>query len=327
MESAINDRSMNDDQAMNKSSVTGVPNAAVDPNVQAESGDPSSSKGSGVQRDVLGAEKTGPAPSAGEMAGYAGSDVTGGDLTAHHDAGAAMDASLQQRGAEQQMQQQQVAGEVASQTTDLKPHSANPEDGTPTNERASDDSRGGSMPDETAGTASTFDDETQKKTMNSEASATNDMTSSTRSNDEAAQNELAEANDKFLRLVAEFENFKRQAARREQETRERAARNVIEDLLPVLDNFERAVEAARTSDDFAGVRMGVEFIAQQFRDTLKGHGVEAIETQGQPFDPLKHDALEEIESDQPAGTIVNEAQRGYLYKGQVMRASRVRVAS
>ena len=139
--------------------------------------------------------------------------------------------------------------------------------------------------------------------------------------------ELAAANDKFLRLVAEFENFKRQAARREIETRERAARNVIEDLLPVLDNFERAVEAARTSDDIAGVRMGVEFIAQQFRDTLKGHGVEAIETQGQPFDPTKHDALEEIESEHPAGTIVNEAQRGYLYKGQVMRASRVRVAS
>ena len=129
MESAINDKSMNDDQAMNKSAVTGVPNAAVDPNVQAESGDPSSSEGTGVQRDVAGAEKTGPGPSAGETAGYAGSDVTGGDLTAHQNAGAALDASVAQRGEEQQMLQQQIQGNVAQQTTDLKPSAADPENG------------------------------------------------------------------------------------------------------------------------------------------------------------------------------------------------------
>ncbi len=129
MESAINDKSMNDDQAMNKSAVTGVPNAAVDPNVQAESGDPSSSEGTGVQRDVAGAEKTGPGPSAGETAGYAGSDVTGGDLTAHQSAGAALDASVAQRGEEQQMLQQQIQGNVAQQTTDLKPSAADPENG------------------------------------------------------------------------------------------------------------------------------------------------------------------------------------------------------
>lgn len=137
----------------------------------------------------------------------------------------------------------------------------------------------------------------------------------------------AESEDKYLRAVAELENFKRQAARRETEARERATRSVIEDLLPVLDNFERALEAARTAKDVEGVRVGVEFIAQQLRDTLRGHGVEAIETHGQSFDPLKHDALEEVgESEHPEGTILSEAQRGYMYKGQVMRASRVRVA-
>lgn len=138
---------------------------------------------------------------------------------------------------------------------------------------------------------------------------------------------LTQSEDKFLRAVAELENFKRQAARRETEARERAARNVIEDLLPVLDNFERALEAAQTAKDVEGVRVGVEFIAQQLRDTLRGHGVETIETKGQVFDPLKHDALEEVRgSEHPEGTILSEAQRGYTYKGQILRPSRVRVA-
>ncbi len=144
---------------------------------------------------------------------------------------------------------------------------------------------------------------------------------------EEAARVVAENEDRFLRAVAELENFKRQAARRETEARERASRNVIEDLLPVLDNFERALEAARTAKDVEGVRMGIEFIAQQLRDALKGHGVESIEALGQKFDPLKHDALEEVaESGHPEGTVLSEAQRGYLYKGQVLRPSRVRVA-
>lgn len=136
-----------------------------------------------------------------------------------------------------------------------------------------------------------------------------------------------ENDERFLRAVAELENFKRQAARREQEARERASRNVIEDLLPVLDNFERALEAARTAKDVEGVRTGIEFIAQQLRDALKGHGVESIESLGQKFDPLKHDALEEVAgSEHPEGTILSEAQRGYTFKGQILRPSRVRVA-
>jgi len=75
------------------------------------------------------------------------------------------------------------------------------------------------------------------------------------------------------------------------------------------------------------LRVGVEFIAQQLRDTLKNYGVEPIEAQGRKFDPLHHEALEEVsDSGHPEGTVVDEAQRGYSYKGQVLRPSRVRVA-
>lgn len=122
MKAAINDKSMDKSETLDKSDVTGVPSNANDPKVD-----------SGVQRDVQGSQKSGPAPAAGEMAGHAGSDVTGGDLTAHHDAGAAMDASIAQRSAEQKMWAQQNMGEVAQQTVDLKPDAAHPEGGLPSN--------------------------------------------------------------------------------------------------------------------------------------------------------------------------------------------------
>ena len=310
MKIAINDKSMEKSETLNKSDVTGVPSNANDPKVD-----------SGVQHDVQGSEKSGPAPSAGETAGYAGSDVTGGDLTAHQDAGAAMDASVAQRGAEQEMWAQQNAGEVAQQTVDLKPDASHPESGLPTNADGK----------ENTGGANAMDDDTQKKTMNddnlNDAGSAQSSSAPTSSVSDETPRAATENDERFLRAVAELENFKRQSARREQEARERASRNVIEDLLPVLDNFERALEAARTARDVEGVRMGIEFIAQQLRDALKGHGVESIESLGQKFDPLKHDALEEVVgSEQPEGTILSEAQRGYTYKGQVLRPSRVRVA-
>ena len=140
--------------------------------------------------------------------------------------------------------------------------------------------------------------------------------------------ELAQAKAALLQLAADFENFKRLSARRETEARDRAVRSFTEDLLPVLDNFERAVDAAKNATDVASVRVGVEFILQMLRDSLKSHGVTVIAALGQPFDPMQHEAVEEIEADgASAGTIVEETLRGYAFKGQVLRASRVKVAS
>lgn len=139
--------------------------------------------------------------------------------------------------------------------------------------------------------------------------------------------ELAETKAQLLQLAADFENYKRQAARRESETRDRTVRSVVEDLLPVLDNFERAVDAAKNATDVESLRVGVEFILQMFQEALRNNGVQPIEAKGQSFDPLHHEAIEEIESDEAPGTIVEEAQRGYVYKGHVLRASRVKVAA
>lgn len=139
--------------------------------------------------------------------------------------------------------------------------------------------------------------------------------------------ELAETKAQILQLAADFENYKRQAARRESEIRDRTVRNVVEDLLPVLDNFERAVDAAKNATDVESLRVGIGFILQMFQEALRNNGILPIEAKGQSFDPLHHEAIEEIESDQAPGTVVEEAQRGYVYKGHVLRASRVKVAA
>lgn len=139
--------------------------------------------------------------------------------------------------------------------------------------------------------------------------------------------ELNEAKAQLVQMAADFENYKRQVARRESEARDRAVRGVVEDLLPVLDNFERAVQAAENASDMESLRVGIGFILQMFQEALRNNGVTAIEAKGQSFDPLHHEAIEEVESSEAPGTVVEEAQRGYVYKGHVLRASRVKVAA
>jgi molecular chaperone GrpE len=232
-----------------------------------------------------------------EFAGIGGKDTPGGEYTQPQDVDQALEENIRQRTEDGEMQQRQMEGEVEIQTHDLKPHPAHPETGLPENPTDSENS-GGANESGDAGEASTHNASTQN----------------------------IEADERFLRAVADLENYKRQAERRINEARERAARNVIEDLLPVLDNFERALEAAQTASDMNSLKIGIEFIAQQFRDALKNHGVEEIPATGQTFDPLRHEAIEQVPSDAPEGTVVSEAQRGYLYRGQVLRPSRVKVS-
>ena len=145
---------------------------------------------------------------------------------------------------------------------------------------------------------------------------------------EATRAELDETKDKLLRLAADFENYKKLALRRESETKERAVKNILTDLLPVLDNFERAVHASSSSQDVQNLRIGVEFILQQLHEVLRSNGVEPIEATGQKFDPKFHEAQEEVPSEEhESGTVLDEMQRGYRYKDQVLRPTTVRVSS
>lgn len=251
---------------------------------------------------------------AAEVAGPGGAAVLGGDLTPAQDAGEAMQENLDQRAAEQEFGRQQQGGEVETQTKDLKPHPAHPDEGLSPSSTGKENSGGANA--EATGAASDGAGEANASDTTVGASASDVARAG------------SEHDDRFLQLAADFENYKRQVARRESETRERAVLSVLEDILPVLDNFELAITHAKNAKDLDSVRIGVEHILQQLRNTLKSHGVEPLEATGQKFDPLCHEALEEVAgSGAPEGTIVGETQRGYAFKGQVLRPSRVRVSN
>ena len=260
-------------------------------------------------------------PVTGEVDGPGGMAMPGGEITEPQDAGAASDEANAARGRSQRVEEAQHAGKIEHQTIHQTPTANNPEEGLPVETVESESS--GVDQKNMSNSANNNDDDNAKKNSDLNNS---DLKNSDADASGEKLDELMQAKTQLLQLAADFENFRKQAARRESETRERAVRSVVEDLLPVLDNFERALGAATSTPDIESLKTGVGFILQQFQEALKIHGVEPIESKGKTFNPKEHEALEEIESNQQAGTIVDDVQRGYSFKGQILRPSRVRVA-
>ncbi len=130
--------------------------------------------------------------------------------------------------------------------------------------------------------------------------------------------------DRLARLQAEFDNARKRAVREQQEFREFAAAEVIKNLLPTLDSFERALKAGGNASEF---RNGIELIYRQFQDALQKIGVQPIAALGQPFDPRVHEAIEMVDTTEvPDHQVVDELQRGYKYKERLLRPAMVRVA-
>lgn len=223
-----------------------------------------------------------------EVAGPGGADLTGGEVTPPQDAAAESKESNQVRIEDTKMEERQQEGKVEMQRENEPPPSEVGEEENDASKKKSDDGK----------------EEVSKEEVSEE---------------EKLRNQL-------LHLAADFENYKRQTVRREQEVRERAVRGLLEELFPVLDNFERAVLAAEKTNDVQSLKIGVEYILQQFQEALKNNGAEPIEALGKPFDPALHDAVEESESEEKPGTVIEDQLRGYLFNGQVLRPSRVRVA-
>ena len=137
--------------------------------------------------------------------------------------------------------------------------------------------------------------------------------------------ELKEKSDRILRLQADFENFRRRTAKEKEELAAVITQNILGDLLPLLDNFERAMAVEQT--DGEAFQKGVEMIFTQLREVLDKHGLQSIEAEGQTFDPNFHQAVMRVEdSDAPDGTITQVLQKGYQAKGRVIRPAMVQVA-
>ena len=140
------------------------------------------------------------------------------------------------------------------------------------------------------------------------------------------QAEKDELMQTLVRRQADFENYRKRVERERQEDRRHGTGRLIEDLLPVLDAFERALKA---HDDpaYEEYRKGLELMYRQLWDTLSRHGLERIVAAGKPFDPHYHQAIERVESDDhPEGTVLDVLQDGFLFHGRVVRPSMVRVS-
>ena len=136
--------------------------------------------------------------------------------------------------------------------------------------------------------------------------------------------ELAEKENRYLRLQADFENFRRRTRQEKEELAAVVTQNLLKDLLPFLDNFERALAAENS--DAESLRAGVEMMYKQLVEALKKEGLEYIETKGKPFDPNFHQAVMRVEdAEKEDGEIVAELQKGYMAKGRVIRPSMVQV--
>ena len=140
------------------------------------------------------------------------------------------------------------------------------------------------------------------------------------------QDKLAEKEERILRLQADFENFRRRTVKEKEELSAVVTQGLLTDMLPILDNFERAMSAEAT--DAEAFRKGVDMIFTQFGEALAKNGLEHIEVAGQKFDPNFHQAVMRVENpDLEDGTIAQELQKGYTVKGRVIRPSMVQVVA
>jgi molecular chaperone GrpE len=134
-----------------------------------------------------------------------------------------------------------------------------------------------------------------------------------------------EANDKFVRLYSEFENFRRRTAKEKLELIGSASGDLIKDLLPVLDDMERAIASNKTAEDIDTVKEGFELVHNKFSKTLQSKGLEAADVVGEAFDAEVHEAVAKIPAPEKKlkGKIIDVVEKGYSLNEKVLRYSKV----
>ncbi len=145
-----------------------------------------------------------------------------------------------------------------------------------------------------------------------------------------AMEKQKEYRDKFLRLAAEFENYKKIVEKEKASIRDSAIEKVVLDLAPILNNFNLAlhsISGAEEGQDFDNLLKGVEMIYAQLVSVLESYGIKVIEAEGESFDPRFHEAIEVIETDEvEPGKVVRQYEPGYLLKNKLIKPARVAVA-
>lgn len=145
---------------------------------------------------------------------------------------------------------------------------------------------------------------------------------------EKLEEKLADLEDKRVRQLAEFENFRKRSDKEKSQMFEVGAKTVVEKMLPVVDNFERGLQAVPEEEKDTPFVQGVELVYKQFMTALNELGVTPIDAVGKEFDPNLHNAVMMVDDDTlESGTVAEEMQKGYLYKESVVRHSMVKVVN
>ncbi|MFZ4438383.1 MAG: nucleotide exchange factor GrpE [Syntrophales bacterium] len=143
---------------------------------------------------------------------------------------------------------------------------------------------------------------------------------------EEAVKKAADNYDKYVRSVAELDNYKKRAVREKADAIQYGNENLLRDILPLVDGMDRALEHACNSEDFDAFRKGLKLLQGQLLGCLQKHGVEMIDTAGKNFDPNVHEAMMQVEStEHEESGVVGEFERGYLLNGRLLRPAKVSV--
>ncbi|WP_238943115.1 nucleotide exchange factor GrpE [Planococcus beijingensis] len=143
---------------------------------------------------------------------------------------------------------------------------------------------------------------------------------------EELRKQLEAEQNKYLRLLADYDNFKRRTQIDKDLANKFRSQSLLSDILPVLDNFERALSLQTTSEESASVMKGVEMVQKSLIEAVSREGLEEIKAVGEPFDPNFHQAvMQEKDDSAEPGTVLQELQKGYILKGRVLRPAMVKV--
>ncbi len=141
------------------------------------------------------------------------------------------------------------------------------------------------------------------------------------------EEELRSLQDKYLRICADFENYKKRSMKEQMESAKYANERILKELLPVIDNLERAILHSKETSDLKGLVEGVELTYKQFLDSLGRFGVKVVQSIGEPFDPSRHQALSQVETDKhDENIVIEELQKGYLLEDRMLRPALVNIS-
>lgn len=170
---------------------------------------------------------------------------------------------------------------------------------------------------------------TTENVENTDASTNETEQAPELSAEEKLQAEVQQLNDKYLRLYAEFDNYKRRTQKERVELLQTAGKDVIVSLLPVLDDFDRALKAMETAADVAPVKEGILLVSTKLKNTLAQKGLKDVESISQPFNTDFHEAITNIPapSDDLKGKVIDEVEKGYTLNDNVIRFAKVVVGA